>query len=264
MAELIFLKLGGSLITDKAGVESVREKTLARLAEEIARAKSALPALRLVLGHGSGSFGHVAAARHKTRQGVRSSADWRGFAQVSDAAARLNRIVVKELLSAGVNATTLQPSASAICVDGRIQSFSVETVELALRAELLPVVYGDVAFDTVRGGTIISTEEIMMQLAQSLRPSWFLLAGETKGVLDGQGSAIPLITSANYEEVSPFIRGSRGTDVTGGMDSKVRSMLNLVSTSPALQVRIFSGLEPGLLEQLLQEPQEPFGTHIAA
>lgn len=48
-------------------------------------------ATRVVVGHGSGSFGHVAAAKHGTIDGVSGEARWMGFCEVSDAAARLNR-----------------------------------------------------------------------------------------------------------------------------------------------------------------------------
>jgi isopentenyl phosphate kinase len=259
----IFLKLGGSLLTDKTAVEAVRAAVLARLAAEIALARQALPGLRLLLGHGSGSFGHVAAARHGTRQGVSNPAQWRGLAEVSDAAARLNRLVVAALLAADVPALSLQPSASARCVNGRIQHLAPEPVEAALAAGLLPVVYGDVAFDSGQGGTIISTEEIMSYLAARLRPSWFLLAGETEGVLDLAGQTIPLITRANLPEIAAALGGSRGADVTGGMRSKVESMLQLVDTFPGLRIRIFSGLTAGLLADLLRQPELGPGTVIA-
>lgn len=45
----------------------------------------------IVVGHGSGSFGHIPAAEHGTRDGVSGLAQWRGFCEVSDAASRLNR-----------------------------------------------------------------------------------------------------------------------------------------------------------------------------
>ena len=79
---------------------------------------------------------------------------------------------------------TLQPSASAICIDGVIKALDVKPIEIALRAGLIPIVHGDIAFDQVRGGTIISTEEILDFIAAKLKPRWFLLAGETKGVLE--------------------------------------------------------------------------------
>ena len=63
---MIFLKLGGSLITDKTAVSTIRPPIVHRLAGEIAAARAQNPDLRLMLGHGAGSFGHVAAAKHNT------------------------------------------------------------------------------------------------------------------------------------------------------------------------------------------------------
>lgn len=256
----LFLKLGGSLITDKTKVERVRHDVLIRAAGEIAQARQENSALRLVLGHGSGSFGHVAAAKHGTRQGVTNAAGWRGFAEVSDAAARLNRMVVAELMAADVPAVSLQPSASVVCADGRIQTIAAESVQAALDAGLVPVLYGDVAFDSVRGGTIVSTEEVMMALVKKIRPSWLLLAGETPGVFDLEEQVIPVISRKNYVEIESALGGSRGTDVTGGMAGKVQSMLALVAQFPQLSIRIFSGLEPGNLAQTLLNPAEAGGT----
>ena len=260
----IFLKLGGSLITEKTEVEAVRDDVLVRLAAEIAEARRENPALRLLLGHGSGSFGHVAAARRGTRQGVADAEDWRGFVEVSDAAARLNRRVLAALLAADLPAVSLSPSGSVMCTDGRIQTIASQNVQAALAAGLLPVVYGDVAFDSVRGGTIVSTEEVMMALAGEIRPSWLLLAGETTGVFNLEGRVIPAISQANYDEIETALGGSRGTDVTGGMATKVQSMLALVARFPQMSIRIFSGLAPGGLRQTLLNPEQENGTLLHA
>lgn len=260
----IFLKLGGSLITDKTKAESVRTNVLQRLAAEIAQARQENPSMRLLLGHGSGSFGHVAAAKHGTRQGVSNAAGWRGFAEVSDAAARLNRWVMAALLAADLPAVSLPPSASTLCENGRIQQISVENVAAALDAGLLPVVYGDVAFDSVRGGTIVSTEEVMMAMVERLRPSWLLLAGETAGVYDLQQQLIPAISQKNYAAVAAALGGSRGTDVTGGMATKVQGMLSLLEQFPYLSIRIFSGLAPDNVRQTLLNPALAGGTLLHA
>ncbi len=251
LSATVFLKLGGSLLTDKTGVAAVRPDVLARLAAEIGAAWRAQPDLRLLLGHGSGSFGHVAADRYGTRQGVQTTAQWQGFAEVASAAAALNRLVVQALHAAGLPAFSLPPSASAHCQDGQIAFMAVEPVRRALDARLLPVVYGDVAFDSGRGGTIVSTEEVMGYLASHLPPRWFLLAGDVPGVLDLQGEVVPWITPANFAGIQTALGGSRGTDVTGGMASKVQAMLDLVQHVPGLSVRIFSGLTPGLLQATL-------------
>lgn len=260
MSDLIFLKLGGSLLTDKTTVESLRPDVLARLSAEIAAAGKTDPQIRLILGHGSGSFGHVAGARHGTRTGVAGPAKWFGFAEVSDAAARLNRHVIASLLSNGVPAVGFPPSASAVVNDGRIVRLATEPLQAALGAGILPVVFGDVAFDTVRGGTIISTEEVMDFLTVEMRPRRLLLAGETPGVLDTQGQVIPRINRANLHEHLPALGGSRGTDVTGGMIAKVTAMLDLVDMFPDLSIRVFSGLEPDLVGRLLTDPSTAAGT----
>lgn len=258
---MLFLKLGGSLLTDKTGVEALRQDVLARVAEDIASARAADASLRLVLGHGSGSFGHVAAAQYGTRNGAATPEQWRGFAIVSDAAARLNRAVVAALLAAGVPAVSFPPSAAVRCRDGQIVSQTLAApVTAALAAGLIPVIYGDVAFDETRGGTIVSTEEVMMSLATDLSPAWLLLAGETAGVYDAAGDVIPAITPETLAAVLPALGGSRGTDVTGGMAAKVVQMLDLTAAQPGLRVRIFSGLEAGALAAVLGRPDYTVGT----
>jgi len=251
MDKLVFVKLGGSLLTDKAKEESLRAGVMSRVATEMAEALKRDAALQVVVGHGSGSFGHVAADRHQTATGAARKADWHGFAEVSDAAARLNAIVRTALRQAGIPALTLQPSASAICRGGVLEQLASEPVGAALQAGLVPLVYGDVAFDKVQGSAIISTEQVLSFLAARLRPTWLLLAGETPGVLDDDNQVIPRITPGNLARFRPALGGSRGTDVTGGMLNKVEQMLELVRNIPAVRVRIFSGLEPGSLSNAL-------------
>jgi len=248
---MIFLKLGGSLITDKTAVSTIRPTTLHRLAGEVAAARAKNPNLRLLLGHGAGSFGHVAAAIHNTRDGVKTAVEWDSFARVHAAMTELNQFVIDALLEAGVPAISLQPSAHAQAENGRLTHLTTAPIHAALDANLVPVVYGDVAFDTVRGGTIISTEELMVGLVDNLQPSHLLLAGETTGVYDQSKTLIPAITPANYTAIASALRGSRGTDVTGGMVSKVEGMLALISDHPELTIRIFSGMEAGNVTALL-------------
>ncbi len=251
------------MLTDKQGVEAARPEVLAQVGAEVAAARAAVSGLRLVLGHGSGSFGHVAASRYGTRQGVHSAGEWQGFAEVSAAAARLNRLVQEALLAAGVPALSLPPSASAVCTAGQIESLAIRPVELALAAGLVPLVYGDVAFDTAQGGTIVSTEEVLSYLAGAMQPRWLLLAGQTEGVYDQDGQVIPLITPQNFPAVKQALGGSEGTDVTGGMASKVQAMLDLAGRHPDLSIRIFSGLVPGQLQAALVRPGAvTFGTLI--
>ncbi|RMF30436.1 MAG: uridylate kinase [Chloroflexi bacterium] len=264
MEALVFLKLGGSLITDKRRAETPRREVIARLAREIGEALKAAPDLRLVLGHGAGSFGHWAARQYGTRQGVHTQEEWLGYAKVAAAAARLHRIVADICLEAGLPVVSFQPSASALCWKGTLRTLAIYPIHVVLEHGLIPLVYGDVALDLAQGGTIVSTEELFAHIAQRLRPARILLAGEAAGVYDLQGAVIPTITPADLPALRPALAGSEAPDVTGGMAAKVEAMLALVQAHPGLQVHIFSGREPGLLTQVLLHPDLPVGTHIHA
>ena len=274
----IFLKLGGSLITDKTRIEHARKPIIRRLAREIQAAREARPDLQIVLGHGSGSFGHVAARKHGTREGVQGRAGWQGYAEVAAAAARLNQIVTDVFVTEGLPVVSLPPSASARCDDGRLSYLDTFVLRALLEHSLVPLVHGDVALDTVRGATIVSTEDVFIYLVREFQPAQILLAGEVAGVLENAatlaqatpkpsqvtGSIIPVITPGNIEQHAAVLGGSHGTDVTGGMIDKVQQMLSLVQHYPAIEARIFSGAARGNVQRLLIDPAAPFGTAIRA
>jgi isopentenyl phosphate kinase len=264
----IFVKLGGSLLTDKRQKEMPRQAVIQRLAQEMQRARIAQPDLRIVVGHGSGSFGHVYASTHGTRAGVVTAAQWQGFAQTADAAARLNRIVVAALLAADVPAWSIQPSVMLRCADGRVAVGPESTVAMALARGLLPVVHGDVALDTVRGGTIASTEEIFQVMDDALLPSRIILAGEVGGIysadplIDATATLIPSVSPASFAKIRSGLGGSHGVDVTGGMVAKVEQALSWIAKRPALRVLICSGLEPDNLYHALIGTPDAVGSWI--
>jgi isopentenyl phosphate kinase len=265
IVNLQFLKLGGSLITDKARPHTPRPHVLARLAGEIAAARQRDSEMRLILGNGAGSYGHVPARRYGTRQGVRTRHEWSGFAEVWREAAALNRLVSDALAEAGLDVIALPPSASVVAEDGRLASWDLTPIKSALQAGLLPVIQGDVIFDRVRGGTILSTEDLFAYLALRLRPKRVLLAGLEPGVWADYPVCKELvaeITPSAVSNVLASIGGSDAPDVTGGMLSKVDQSLELVGRIPGLEIYIFSGEEPGAVERALLG--EPLGTVIRA
>ena len=267
---VVFLKLGGSLITDKTQTETSRQDVLQELALEVRQARAEAPELRMVLAHGSGSFGHVAARRHGTRAGVAGQAGWQGFAEVSDAAARLNRIVAGIFLTAGLPVWSVPPSAGGWCADGQLSRWLPELFVMALERGLLPLTYGDAVLDAVRGGTIASTEELFAWLVPHLHPARIVLAGTVDGVFsrdplaDPYAEQWPEITPATLPGLRASLGGSHGVDVTGGMLSKVTEMVQLVTAYPGLEVRIVSGLRHGAVRSALLGWDAAGGTVIRA
>lgn len=279
MNELVFLKLGGSLITDKTQPFTPRLDIMDDLALQIKTALQSRPNLRLVLGHGSGSFGHVPASKYHTRDGLpprrtplvqhrREDTDdnyWEGFSEVWYQASALNRFLMKALHNAEVRTMSLSPASSVLTSSGKVAVWDTTPLRMALSAGIVPVIHGDVVFDEVRGGTILSTEDLFMHLARALTPDRILLAGLEAGVWDdfpSRTKMVRTITPESFEKVSAGVGQAVGADVTGGMESKVKQMLTLVQEYPGLTVQIFSGEEPGNLVQALTG--EILGTVITA
>lgn len=259
----IFLKLGGSLITDKSGRERARRSVIRRLAGEIHEALIAKPETRLLIGHGSGSFGHPAAAEFGIVGGAHDSEEWRGFAEVWAAAHRLHRIVLDALRDAGLSAMSFPPSSCAIADRGEIVEFADEPIRRALDAGLVPVVLGDVAFDRTRGATIVSTERVLSFLAATMQPSRILLAGQEDGVYGDypdRQHLLPELSQSTLPQVPLEI--AEDTDVTGGMRHKVEQALQLAYADDRPEVRIFSGATAGNLQAVLLGYE--LGTRIVA
>jgi isopentenyl phosphate kinase len=241
---LVFLKLGGSLITDKHTPRTPRREIIRKLAGTIKMALDRNPGLQLLIGHGSGSFGHVSAARYGTRDGVKTREDWQGFLEVWRDARELNRIVLEIFTEAGLPVIVFSPSATTQTVVGHVAAYSLDGIQSALKNGLIPVIHGDVVFDIARGGTILSTEELFVHLAGHLSPRRILLAGLEPGVWADFpicSALVSLITPDTLAEIEGKLRGSAAVDVTGGMFQKVMSMLELVKQIEGLEVTIFSG-----------------------
>ena len=266
------VKLGGSLITDKTKPRTVRKERLERLAVEIAAGWSGGG---LIVGHGSGSFGHPEAKAAGLVGGaggrrLDTAADRMGIARTQAAAQTLHRLIVSSLVDAGVPAYSQPPSGFLVTGDGQPHGPPPEPLAAALRLGMAPVTMGDVAMDRRRGAAIVSTETGFEFLAGALpalgievrRVLWL---GVTPGVLDEAGLPIPRIDRTNIEAASAAAGGSPAVDVTGGMEHRLITAWRLARAG--IESLIIDGREPGLLQSALRDPggvAEGVGTLVCA
>jgi isopentenyl phosphate kinase len=114
------------------------------------------------------------------------------------------------------------------------------------------MVYGDVVFDQVLGGTIFSTEELFAHLALTLKPDRILLAGIEAAVFaDYPANQQPIAHISRLAALESYLKDSQNKDVTGGMRSKVAQMQAVCNSNPGTRVEIFSASQPGELFQAL-------------
>jgi len=250
---VVLVKLGGSLITDKHGDASARPAVIRRLAREIV-AGARRGGVRVVLGHGSGSFGHVAARAGGLDRGLRHPSQRGAVARTQSRARDLHALVVEALSAAGAVPFSLAPSSFLTCRDGAVRDVFAAPLLAALDRGLLPVVYGDVVMDATRGVTIASTEQVLVALVSRLARyntpvAAALWMGRTRGVHDDRGRRIELITPRGWTAIRRHVGGAGAVDVTGGMTHRVESALLLARRGiPSL---ILDGRRTGVLAAAL-------------
>lgn len=251
MSELLLVKFGGSLITEKSKPFTERLDVIRRLSQEIHGARQETDA-RIVIGHGGGSYPHQPAKDYGTHNGINDKRGYEGIAKVQDAAARLNRIVVSQLIESGEKAMSIQPSAAFMIENKRVIEWYTKPIEKLLEYGMLPVVYGDVGLDIATGSCIVSTEELFRFLGKELGAARIIMCGKTDGVFtgdpnnDSSAKHIPEITQKNFGEISKHLDSSDGIDVTGGMSHKIKRALELAESGAP--VHIINGNKPGNLK----------------
>lgn len=253
MEKLILIKLGGSVITDKSKPFTARIDVIKRLVGEIKQAGKVYRG-KILIGHGSGSFGHTVAARYKTQEGIINRDSIKGFSLTADAAIKINRIIVGECLNQDLPVVSFSPLSFIYSKDGKPLAVFTSQIEKALEIGLLPIVYGDVIMDEAAGFCIYSGEKTLDLLAIKLSKYYkidrIIMVGDTDGVWDKKGKTIAKITPQNFNGIKKFLSGSASADVTGGMLHKVEESLNLAEKENISTVIINGKKKDNLLKAI--------------
>jgi len=222
----VVLKLGGSLITEKHRPETIDADALEAACDAVASALAEGAVERLVVVHGGGSFGH----HHASEHGVSTTAgtdDADAVMDIHGAMTELNRAVIDRLRDRGVPAIPVHPLSVSARPDGADGDLDLPLTSTAtlLGEGFVPVLHGDGVATADAGVTVVSGDELVVELAAGLGARRVGVCSTVPGVLDGEGAVIPSIDS--FEAVADALGASDATDVSGGMAAKVRELLAL-------------------------------------
>ena len=224
---MLLVKLGGSVLTDKAHLRTPRKAAIARLTKELAGLGD-----DLVVVHGAGSFGHVLARRYRVN-GPASPRKARGAAIVQRDVRALDDLVVGGLLRAGLAPAVLPPSAILALDDGRIDLIDLDGFRDFIAVGFTPVTFGDVVRDRSRGVAVCSGDILMLELAKAFHPRCVLFAADVDGLYTSDPKRDPdarLLLSLSRADLPLIEFGpAKGPDVTGGIEAKVRRMLEIAA-----------------------------------
>jgi len=234
--KLLFIKLGGSILTDKTVEKSVQYDVLRSLVSQIKQILEERPNLQLVIGHGQGSFAHYPAKKYRIHEGFVDPDAKIGCAVTLDVVAQLNRIIITEMLVQKLPAVSLFPSQICTARDGTPQSTYLDTLEEYLRLDLIPVMTGDVIVDAKNGSTIWSADFLLPYFARSLRTKGWQIdsiihvtktPGVYKDVTHLERGVFDFISPQLFDSIAHTLGSAEGVDITGGMLEKVSHAVEL-------------------------------------
>ena len=261
MKELIILKIGGSVITDKfSEIPRANVDNLKRISEEIASVYNK-EKMFLIIVHGAGSYGHVIVKRTGIDKGIRTEKQLVDFAETQRFQNELNSIVSKYLVNAGLPAIPFQASSFTVLDQGRIVRMDLSAIKSFLEIDMIPVLYGVPAYDRTYKCSILSGDQIAPYLAVSLNAKKIIHATNVDGVFNvdpnknAGAKLIPEINSENIEQVKDWLTGSTATDVTRGMLGKISELLEI-----GVESQIINALVDGNIARAFRN--EKIGTVI--
>jgi len=230
--KLIFIKLGGSVISDKTKVNQPRLDKIDRLAEQL---KELEKNFSLIIFTGAGGFGHPVARKYKDNLE-------KGLKEIKNACKKINKVVVSSLNKVGLKAKTVEPDKVARYENGKMTLFSDDSILKLIKQNIIPVFHADLVDDKKLGISILSMDKFLVDLAIYLKKNNdFGQAGmtiekaifvgstpvTTLGVGDRPVGIVRRITKKSFFEKKNIFYQGREVDVSGGMKYKVEQCLRL-------------------------------------
>jgi isopentenyl phosphate kinase len=212
---MFIIKLGGSVITNKAKECCFKQEVVDRLASEIKQANK-----QVILIHGAGSFGHILAKQYKLNDGFKRKKQIEGFALTQAMVQRLNNLVLASLHNHGLPAVSIPPHVVLSLSDHAVSRIDYNVFKKYLALGFMPVSFGDVALDNQLGFSICSGDLLIQLLAAEFKPEKVIF------VIDA--TFFENTTVKDLEKLTTSLDAH--ADVTAGMKGKIHTIKQIAKT----------------------------------
>lgn len=227
---MIYIKLGGSLITPKReGRRELREEVIRSFSRDL---KELIADFRFFLAHGAGPYGHEPVLRYGLNSGINEE-NRIGASETMVGVSELNVLVARVMTEEGIPVVPF-PARSIFHRNGRVLC-NLAQVRRFLDSGFVPLTHGDLILDGERGVYVLSADEIPMHLLDlGLEQAIFLI--DEPGVLDDEGNVIPVIGKTHLEGIrSAFL------DATGSIRGKLETAIKLAGLGVEVRIAGYKG-----------------------
>ncbi len=245
--ELIIIKLGGSIVTLKhLSRPAIRSAHVGRIAAVLKRhyrpKKHAL-----ILIHGAGSFGHIHAHKYDLALGTKNHKEKLYRATENQSLdATLNAGLTALFIAAGLPVVGMPSRTLALNTRGKLSSLNAHPIEVALNSNAIPLLHGDMIFDTTWGLSVCSGDVLVAELARIFSTKKVFFASDVDGIFSQdphKHKHAVLIEKTTLQEISNGslkLEQSHNIDITGGLSKKFSFFKKIASLE---YIFLFNGLQ---------------------
>ncbi|KAI8331487.1 Aspartate/glutamate/uridylate kinase [Chlamydoabsidia padenii] len=235
----VIVKLGGAAITEKQQ-ENQLSPSLDNLMTQIQQAYLHSTS-SLILIHGAGGFGHPPAQQYHIKQGWHDTVEKQnklvGFALTRCQVLDLHHCLLKRLVKLALPVVSVSPFEHPKDL--------VKRVDTLLSLGFVPLLFGDAVLDDAQGCTILSGDQIMLDLARSLvNVERCVYVTDVPGVFtanpknDPDAALISHMIVGDKEQVVDAKMEHGVVDVTGGMQGKMACARQIIQSTSVSHVII--------------------------
>jgi isopentenyl phosphate kinase len=220
-SRIAIVKLGGSVITDKRRAFKADQRSMHRIAKELARVPD-----KLILLNGAGSFGHIPVRRFGLDEGS-SKRKVRSFARTKLQLLRLQEMLVSVLCRHGIPVVPFTPSSFMMARSGRLCRAELAPIRKFSELGLVPLFGGDLVPDLEQGWRVVSADQMAAWIAPRIGASIIIYGTDVDGVYSSDpkicrgAELLKTISCREIRGIAGSAGGSRMPDVTAGMQGKL-------------------------------------------
>ena len=256
--ELIVLKLGGSLLTDKSTPYKLREEIIKAVAVEIKECIDLGLIKNLVIVHGVGSFGHPPVLKYNLHKGFRNKDQLISMSKTQQIVNELRKAIAIIFTEEGVPINLMHDSSMVVGSKMVITDHAFTSLKGFLSLSMVPLIGEDMMYDTKMGFSVCGGDQLAVLISRELNTKQLIFATDVDGVYKNDPKKSPealLLKEININEIELFIQkmDESSKDATGKMRGKLLSLISVKDhIKKGLEVSIFSMIKKGNLKKYLE------------
>ena len=257
--DILVLKLGGSLLTDKSTPYKLKEEVLEAVATEIKECIDLGLIKSLVIVHGVGSFGHPPVLQYNLHKGFKEKDQLISMSKTQQIVNKFRNTIATKFLDKGIPINLMHASSMVVGNKMVISENTFESLKGFLSIGMVPLIGGDMMYDKSMGFSVCSGDQIAVILSRVLNAKHLIFATDVPGVFDKDPKSresAELLKEININDLDNVLKQLNKANVADASGRMRGKLLSLVSTKnqikKGLKVAIFSMIEKDTLKKHLK------------